>query len=57
MACMVINMIKDMKEVQCTQAKKMRNHQLNPTHALHGGVSYFVFVCVCVFVNKISQKY
>ena len=23
---------------------------LNPAHALHGGVSYFHFVCVCVCV-------
>ncbi len=23
---------------------------LNPAHALHGGVSYFAFVCVCVCV-------
>ncbi len=33
---------------------------LNPAHALHGGVSYFAFVCVCVCVcvpvDKISQK-
>ena len=33
---------------------------LNPTHALLGGVSYFAFVrlsvCVCVSVEKISQK-
>ncbi len=29
---------------------------INPTHALHGGVSYFAFVCVCVSVTKISQK-
>ena len=33
---------------------------LIPAHALHGGVSYFAFVClsecVCVSVSKISQK-
>ncbi len=23
---------------------------LNPAHALHGGVSYFAFVCVCLCV-------
>ncbi len=33
-------------------------YPLNPAHALHGGVSYFAFLCVsvCVSVDKISQK-
>ncbi len=40
----------------------MHIYLLNPAHALHGGVSYFAFVrlcicvCVCLSVDKISQK-
>ena len=35
---------------------------LNPAHALHGGVSYFAFVCVCVCLSvcpltKYLKKY
>ncbi len=33
---------------------------LNPAHALHGGISYFAFVCVCLSVcplTKYLKKY
>ncbi len=62
-------MMRDMRQETRLQETKIKYSffgLLNPVHALHGGVSYFAFVClsvcvcpfvcVCVSVTKISKK-